>query len=149
MHWSMKGTLFFLSIYLFVGCNSDQSNIKLKEFDVVQHIDSVFSLAHNWTEKAPPIPDELLDSLNLHLDSITIYNYGNSIEPNSIIFSALEKSQLEKLEQTPTIQKLNKVSYQSYDVWRSVIEGKQILEFSLQPHPTLSWTFIIRRRGQE
>jgi hypothetical protein len=145
----MKGILFFLSVLFFLSCESNHDDKKPKSFDIVQNIDSVFSLAHEWSGKTPPISEELLDSLDFHLDSIKIYHFNNSIEPKTIIFSAQKKSQLEILEQTSTLKNLNKVSYESYTVWRSVIENKEILEFSLQPHPTLYWTFTIRRRGQE
>lgn len=149
MHWSMRGTLFFLSLIFFLSCESNQDKNNSNTFDLVQNVDSVFSLAHKWSGKKPPIPNKLLDSLDLYLDSISIHPLDNSIEPNTIIFSANSKSQFDIFEKTPTLSKLNKVSYESYTVWRSVIENKEILEFSLQPHPTLSWTFTIRRRGQE
>lgn len=149
MRWLTKVTLFSLSILFFLSCEQRQGNQTSKSFDVVKNMDSVFSLAHNWTEEAPPIPEKLMDSLQKHLDSIQVYQFDNSPEPNSIVFSAKNKNQFEIFEKTPTLQKLNKVSYDSYTVWRSVIENKEILEFSLQPHPTLSWTFTIRKRGQE
>jgi hypothetical protein len=149
MHWSMKEILFFLSIILFVSCESNQTIDKPEEFDLVKHLDSIFVLAHNWSGDEPPVPNELLDIINANMDSVEIYHFDNDIEPQSILFTAFKKSQLEFLEETPTLQRLNKVSYDSYDVWRSIIEGKQILEFSLQPHPTKKWTFSIRKRSQE
>lgn len=149
MHWSMRGTLFFLSISLFLSCESNKDKHSSNAFDIVKNLDSVFSLAHKWSGEIPPIPSELLDSIDFHLDSIKIHPIDNSIEPNTIIFSAESKNQFDIFEKTATLNKLNKVSYESYTVWRSVIENKEILEFSLQPHPTLSWTFTIRRRGQE
>jgi hypothetical protein len=149
MRWLKRGTLFILSILFFLSCDQSQVNENSVTFDVVQNIDSVFSLAHSWTEKAPPIPNKLLDSLDNHLDSIKIHQFSDSPEPNAITFSAKNKQQFDVFEKTPTLQGLNKVSYQSYTVWRSVIENKEILEFSLQPHPTLYWTFTIRKRGQE
>ena len=149
MHWSMKETLFFLSIFILFSCSSNRNSNKTHDFNVIKHLDSVFALAHDWSGSEPPIPANLLDSLNIHMDSIQIYHFNNDIEPRSILFTASEKSQLEILEQTPTLQRLNRVSYQSYDVWRSVIEGKQILEFSLQPHPVKKWVFSIRKRSQE
>jgi hypothetical protein len=149
MHWLKRGTLFILSILFFLSCDQRPENENSKSFDVVQNIDSIFSLAHNWTEEVPPIPNQLLDSLESHLDSIRIHQFNESPEPNAITFSAKNKQQFDVFEKTATLQGLNKVSYQSYTVWRSVIENKEILEFSLQPHPTLSWTFTIRKRGQE
>lgn len=149
MHWLKKGILFILSIFLCLSCNQHEEKQDSTAFDIVQNIDSVFSLAHEWTDEDPPIPTQLLDSLNRNLDSIEIHAFNYSAEPNAITFSAKDKSHFEIFEKTPTLKRLNKVSYQSYTVWRSLIKNKEILEFSLQPHPTLSWTFTIRRRGQE
>lgn len=149
MRWLKKGTLFFLSILFFLSCKQNQESQNSKPFDIVQNIDSVFSLAHEWSEETPPIPNQLLDSLAIHLDSIKIHRLKNSPEPNTITFSADSKSQFNVFEKTPTLKGLNKVSYDSYTVWRSVIQNKEILEFSLQPHPTLFWTFTIRKRSQE
>lgn len=149
MHWSKKGILFFLSFFILVSCSSNEDSSKVQAFDVIKHLDSVFVLAHQWSESEPPIPRDLLDSLDLYMDSVEVYYIGNDIEPKSILFTASKKSQLGFLEKTPTLQRLNKVSYQSYEVWRSVIEGKEILEFSLQPHPVKKWMFSIRKRSQE
>jgi len=145
----MKGILFFLSTFIIVGCDSNQNVSGSKNFDVVKHLDSVFVLAHQWSNKVPPIPNELLDSLNANMDSVEIYYFDNNIDPQGILFTAPRKTSLMILEKTPTLQSLNKVSYESYEVWRSLIGGKEILEFSLQPHPVKKWVFSIRKRSQE
>lgn len=149
MRWLKRVTLFFLSILFFLSCKQSQENQNSTSFDLTKNIDSVFSLAHRWTHKTPPIPSDLLDSLDAHLDKITIHKFKNTINPNTITFSAKSKDAFDIFEQTRTLKRLNKVSYDSYVVWRSVIANKEILEFSLQPHPTLNWTFTIRKRGQE
>jgi hypothetical protein len=145
----MKGTLFILSIIFFVSCESKHNLEKSEEFNLVNHLDSVFSLAQKWSGDEPPIPNELLDSINAHMDSVEIHYYDNNIEPQGILFTAPSKNSLLIVEQTTTLKNLNKVSYQSYDVWRSAIEEKEILEFSLQPHPIKKWVFSIRKRSQE
>lgn len=149
MRWLKRVTLFFLSFFIFLSCKQSQEGKKMESYDLIGHIDSVFSLAHRWTDETPPISDKLLDSLDSHLDKITIHKFKNTIDPNTIAFSAKSKDEFEIFEKTQTLKKLNKVSYDSYTVWRSVIANKEILEFSIQPHPTLIWTFTIRKRGQE
>lgn len=149
MRWLKKGTLFFLSIIFLNSCDPNHNLEKPEKFNLVQHLDSVFSLARNWSGDEPPIPNRLLDNINQNMDSVKVHYYNNNIEPQSILFTAPSKSSLLVVEQTPTLKSLNKVSYQTYDVWRSTIEEKEILEFSLQPHPTKKWVFSIRKRSQE
>ena len=108
MHWLKKGILFILSIFLCLSCNQHEEKQDSTAFDIVQNIDSVFSLAHEWTDEDPPIPTQLLDSLNRNLDSIEIHAFNYSAEPNAITFSAKDKSHFEIFEKTPTLKRVNR-----------------------------------------
>ncbi|MDX1651514.1 MAG: hypothetical protein R3277_03415 [Brumimicrobium sp.] len=145
-----KEILYFLSISVFLfNCSGERSETGPEVPDRSQLIDSVFYLAENWTDRGSPFEDILLKEISEHFSGIKGYNLGNEIDPSAIVFTARSKDELSPFLKAEQLQKLSPYDFKSYKVWRSEVNGEELIEYSLQPHPTEKWIFSIRKRKQE
>lgn len=157
MLWLRRGISTILSLILlfFSSCSENRvkilgnqdEQVEISELD--QTIDSFFVAVQNeWdTENLSHI-----DSLGIRLselsDSLSFFPFHNDYSDRSFIFSSKRKSNFDVFLDNEV---LNLETYGSaeYKVWRRKSEGLKVLDFSLEPHPVLTWVFTIRKRGQE
>ncbi|MEX2484257.1 MAG: hypothetical protein WED10_06855 [Brumimicrobium sp.] len=149
MHWLMKVMLFILSCTAIFSCETKETEKKAKEFDVTNAIDSLFNWSTKWKDTSIPCSDELILKIASHLENVNAHLLGNNIDPNAIIFTSTEKTNLNEFIKSDRLKKCDKSKFNNYSVWLTNIGTKKILEFSLQPHPTEKWVFSIRKRNQE
>ena len=80
---------------------------------------------------------------------IQFFAFQNAYENNAFLFSANRKEQLNVLKKNSLLEEAVKTSTEQYTVWRPKIAGPQTLDISIEPHPTLHWVLVVRRRVQE
>ncbi|HLW30039.1 MAG TPA: hypothetical protein VKX29_04215 [Brumimicrobium sp.] len=154
MAWLKRGILFILSLItiVFLSCENTINISKNEQSKVVSKeelVQTFFSKVQSWSKELIPRIDSLGIEIGQSDSILTFYPFINDYEPNSFIFSAKDKSSFYIFEQSEFLKQSEVAQQSSYKVWRKKLNELQILDFSIEPHPTLGWLFVTRLRGQE
>lgn len=154
MVWLKKEILFILSVALTALSSCDNTSNKAEKeqvngFSKQELISLFFSQIQNWSEEVIPLIDSLGNEISLIDSTLTFLPYKNDYEPKSFLFTAKDKSAFLDFEENEFLNETLASAQSSYKVWRKNINDQQILDLSIEPHPTLYWLFVVRLRGQE
>ena len=154
MIWLKKMILFIPSTFLIVltSCNSVDNKTDSEQGNTISKeelISELFSRIQTWNDQTI----SLIDSLGFEIDhidsSLTFLPYSNEHENNSFIFIANDRKSFKPFEESSFLSENIKIQRKKYRVWRKHINNLQILDISIEPHPSLNWVLIIRFRDQE
>ncbi|RYM35113.1 hypothetical protein ERX46_06975 [Brumimicrobium glaciale] len=154
MVWLKKVTLFILSA-LFIAltsCESVRSKSEIEQEKAISKedlISSFFIQIQNWNNQSIPIIDSLGFEISKMDSSLTFLPYSNDYEPSAFGFTAKNKSDFKAFEESTYLSQDESTQIATYKVWRKKLNDLEILDLSIEPHPTLNWLFLVRLRGQE
>ena len=154
MVWLKKEILFILSAVLltFTSCNSVQNKSENEEVETISKeelVDLFFNQIQNWSDQSVDLIDSLGYQIEQNDSLLTFLPYLNDYEENSFIFTAKDKNAFQVFEESSFLSQSVVSQQSSYKVWRKNLNEFQILDLSIEPHPTLDWLFVIRLRSQE
>lgn len=144
----MKVILFFLSSLFLIACKGENTN---KEAHQKQAFNEFTYFIDQWKEGnlQQDTASTLINSFNEVNEHITVYDEGNDIDRQSILFKgASDTLFVDHLNYLTTLFGVPSESG-SYKVWRIKRASKNTLEISFYPHPTESWLLALRKRSQE
>ena len=154
MIWLKKVTLFILSalIIALASCESIRSKSEIEQEKAISKkelISSFFIQIENWSEHSITIIDSLGFEISQRDSMLTFMPYSNDYEPKTFIFAAKKENAFKPFEESSFLSDSKVTVQTNYMVWRKRIKNLQILDLSIEPHPTLNWLFVVRLRGQE
>lgn len=154
MVWLKKEILFILSIVsiAFTSCeNISNSNKEIRDPKITKEklVSVFFSEIQNWNDESIEIIDSLGGQISKIDSSLTFLPYQNEYESRSFIFTTKDIDAFQVFEESTFLNQTTASQQSSYKVWRKKLNELQILDISIEPHPTLDWIFVIRLRGQE
>ncbi|SRR5690554_763160 len=154
MIWLKKVTLFILSL-LFItltSCESIRSKSEIPQEEILSQEDLIahfFIQIQHWSNLSIPIIDSLGFQISEMDTSLTFLPYSNDYENKSFLFATKNKSAFSAFEESTFLSESKPIKHSSYKVWRKNLNNLQVLDISIEPHPTLEWVFVVRERGQE
>lgn len=158
MRLLMKVKLFILSGFLVTlyACNNDTkgkiNNNKIEEVEVdiqAETINEFFTAIQIWDTNNEKSIEKLGQKITQLDTTLQFFPLQNSYEKGSFIFSTKKELNFNLLIENSFIHDSNPIQSNTYKVWRRKVNGKNILDISIEPHPTLSYIFVIRKRVQE
>lgn len=156
MFWLRKVILFILSaVFLtLVSCESVRTKTEIEphiEKTISQEdlVEAFFTQIRDWNSENLYIIDSLGAEISQINSDLNFMSLGNEHEPNSFVFSAEEKEKFMAFETNEFLSQISPVQQSSYKVWRKKLNNREVLDLSIEPHPTLKWLFVVRKRGQE
>lgn len=158
MVWLKKEILFILSL-LFLGllsCKNKVENSKNEEIEevvievtITDKITLFFENLKTWNEENTVQINQLGKEISTFDSTLQFYPNTNTYDDNSFIFSSLKEENLTIFKNHPFLEEDEPHQFSSYKVWRKKVNNRKILDLSIEPHPTLNWIFVIRKREQE
>lgn len=154
MTWSKRVTLCILSVFFItlISCESTRNKPEAAKEEIITKEDLVsdlFKHVQNWNDLSIPLIDSIGFQISQMDSTLTFLPYSNEYEPKSFVFQAAEKEAFRAFEESDFLSQSKVIKHSTYKVWRKELNELQILDLSIEPHPTLNWVFIVRLRGQE
>lgn len=154
MAWSIRRTFIILSLSVFVfSCKSvtDKAAKDIPTRSPVNEetIDSFFELVSDFNIDSIEVIDRIGYKIAEENDSLRYIPYRNNYEDRAFIFSSAKKTVFNTFQRVPLFEEDKLLNGVLYSVFRKDIHNKKRLDFSIEPHPTLKWIFVVRFRSQE
>jgi hypothetical protein len=154
MAWLKKKILFILSAVLivFASCENVRNKSAEKQKEGISKeklVNSFFSHIQNWSDQSVPLIDSLGNVISQMDSALSYLPYKNDYEKHAFLFTAKNKGAFKIFEESDLLSQSEAIQQSSYKVWRKELNNLKVLDFSIEPHPTLNWIFVIRLRSQE
>jgi len=154
MVWLKKVILFILSVLFItlISCDSFRSKSESPQKEKISEkelVDLFLKETQNWSVQSIPLIDSIGFKISAIDSFLTFLPYANDYEQNSFVFIAKKKNAFHFFEESDFLFQSKFYKQSSYKVWRQEINNLKVLDFSIEPHPTLDWLFVIRLRSQE
>lgn len=153
MDWLKKVTLFILSalLLIFSSCESvhNKSGNNQEEISKEDLINNLFNSLQTWNESSIPLIDSIGFEISKMDSSLSFLPYLNEYEKHSFVFVAKDRNELKSFEESSFLSDEIEIEKSGYSVWRKKTNEVELLDISIEPHPSLGWLLVIRKRGQE
>lgn len=154
MVWLKKEILFILSTILITlsscgGQEKLQDQKEERKSTKEELISAFFEQIQSWNKNNISVIDSIGNEISRLDSSLSFLPLKNDYEPRSFVFTTNDKQNFLPFEESDYLINSDFSQQSSYKVWRKQLNELQILDLSIEPHPTLNWLFVIRLRGQE
>jgi len=155
MIWLKREIFIILSFLLLVfsSCSESKPNaiekLEIKENSKKELIRSFFAHLQNWNNQSYTLIDSIGQQISQMDSTLRFLPFNNSYEKNTFIFTSPNIHSLAVFEESEFLAQSQPIVHSFYKIWRKKINGLQLLDLSIEPHPTLEWIFAIRLRSQE
>ncbi|HLV41717.1 MAG TPA: hypothetical protein VKY37_05520 [Brumimicrobium sp.] len=154
MAWLKKVTLFILSAVLitFTSCERARNKAEIEKSGIISKEELIvrfFNKIQNWRTESVEAIDSLGYQISQLDSSLNFLPYLNDYDNGAFIFTSNNKGAFDIFENSSFLNKSIVSEQNNYKVWRKKLNNLQILDLSIEPHPTLDWIFVIRLRSQE
>ena len=140
MHWWTKRMLFILSVLVLTACSSEIDRQNEENTAALDPVNEFINNLCYLVDLESPVIDSLVRQIHLAANNINGFTTKNPIDPGKIIFTAQHDSIFKPFIHTLKPHIDYNRNFQTYRVWKT-----NQLEFSLSPHPTENWVFMVRR----
>lgn len=153
----MKQILFFLSLIALTGCslNKGQADKGKQLFEKKGSIQNK-KVSHLVDTFFKALPQWNISNLNQYGKDIATKDtslhflpFINNVEKGAFVFYTVSRKEFEIFEKSTFLSETSPDCDESYCVWRKMIKNHKVLDISIEPHPTLGWVFIVRKRPQQ